>query len=302
VRDAPDRLESYSLVPAVNRDETQLALVGGQVAELWDVDSGRTLRHWQLPIGIMDAMVIPSSNEMILARVESRDGKRTPFDNRDRTNLNVIRVRNLLAPSGKEVLRDISGFEGRIGSAWLDPDGRKLIMLGSSSMDTDSRLRLACIDVRNGQALWSRLMTHNTYVVSEPTGKFLAWRVPGKDGMTLLDLSTGEDFGSWNPGSPVSRRGPRGLFLTNLASLPPTPLGRSGFSIQRAEGEVLVNFSFGPSWTNPVVDITADGRHLIWGNGDGTVAVCELEGVRKQLNRFGLGWPEAEEVKAVERR
>jgi len=301
VPDAPEQFESYSMHLVVNRDETRLALAGGKVAELWEVDSGRTLQRWPLPEGMMDAMEFPSSNESILSRLESRDGKRSPFDNRDPGNPNVFRVRNLLAPPGKQVLQEISGFEGRIETSGLDPDGRKLLILGSSSLGGNSPMKLAVIDLRTGQSLWSRSMDSDVGVLGGPSGTTLAWRVPGQDGMTLLDFSTGKDVGSWKPRSIVNGGGPRGLYFTNLDSLPPTPLGQRGFSLRRGEGEVLVNFSFGPSWTNPVPNFTSDGRHLIWGNWDGTVAVCELEEVQKQLNRFGLGWPEAEKSKPEER-
>ncbi len=216
------------------------------MAELWDVDSGRTLQRWPLPEGMMDAMEFPSSQELILSRLESRDGKRTPFDNRDPANPNVFRVRNLLAPPGKQVLREISGFEGRIGTAGLDPDGRKLTVLGSSSLDGNSPMKLAVIDLRTGQSLWSRSMDPHVEVSAGPSATTIAWRVPGQDGMTLLDslnrqgrwlLETRVDRpSSWAAGA---LRRPISIHCR------PHPLGQRGFSLRRGEGEVLFNFSFG---------------------------------------------------------
>jgi hypothetical protein len=39
-----------------------------------------------------------------------------------------------------------------------------------------------------------------------------------------------------------------------------------------------------------LVQFGPDGRHVAWGNVDGTVTVCDLEEVQKRLTEIGLGW------------
>jgi hypothetical protein len=33
-----------------------------------------------------------------------------------------------------------------------------------------------------------------------------------------------------------------------------------------------------------------DGRQLAWGNGNGSVSVCDLEEIQRRLAEVGLGW------------
>ena len=33
-----------------------------------------------------------------------------------------------------------------------------------------------------------------------------------------------------------------------------------------------------------------DGNHIVWGNQDGTVTVCDLNEVQRRLAGVGLGW------------
>jgi hypothetical protein len=35
---------------------------------------------------------------------------------------------------------------------------------------------------------------------------------------------------------------------------------------------------------------SAAGDRVAWGNGDGTVTVCDLEAIRTRLSTIGLGW------------
>ena len=64
----------------------------------WDVASGRTIDRWTLPEGLFDLAAYPARDELILARVESRDGQVIPYGNVDVANPNVFRVRDMLAP------------------------------------------------------------------------------------------------------------------------------------------------------------------------------------------------------------
>ncbi|MCI0535546.1 MAG: serine/threonine-protein kinase [Verrucomicrobiales bacterium] len=51
----------------------------------------------------------------------------------------------------------------------------------------------------------------------------------------------------------------------------------------------LVRFATGPR-DDAVADVSADASLLAWGTSASTVAVCDLEEVRRRLNTLGVGW------------
>ncbi len=38
------------------------------------------------------------------------------------------------------------------------------------------------------------------------------------------------------------------------------------------------------------IKFSPDGNHIVWGNQDGTVTVCDLNEVQRRLAGVGLGW------------
>jgi hypothetical protein len=39
-----------------------------------------------------------------------------------------------------------------------------------------------------------------------------------------------------------------------------------------------------------VTEFSPDGRHVVWGNSDGSVSVCDLDEVKRRLEKVDLGW------------
>ena len=63
---------------ALSPDGRRFAFSAGQVARLWDIETGEQLGSWDLPAGLLDLPVF-RGDRLLLTRVETKDGRGGPF-------------------------------------------------------------------------------------------------------------------------------------------------------------------------------------------------------------------------------
>src|SRR5262249_39009396 len=81
ILEVPEGYAYDSASLAFSRDGRQIAFSSGDHASLWDVATGRRLRNWTLPPGLVDFVAFPPSDDLLLFRVETKSGQRGPFRN-----------------------------------------------------------------------------------------------------------------------------------------------------------------------------------------------------------------------------
>src|SRR5205814_1145831 len=97
-----------SLGMAFDADGRRFACSGGHRAQLWDLQSERLIKQWDLHEGLCDALGFPTPNRLLLIRAETRSGRQGPFSNV--TDPRVVRIYDLLSPAPTKPLREITDF------------------------------------------------------------------------------------------------------------------------------------------------------------------------------------------------
>jgi WD40 repeat protein len=297
VRDPSRILASYTTGLTFSPEGDRLVVNVGCDVELWDVDSGRTLRRWTLPEGLFDNFAFPETGGLIAVRLETRDGRAVPFGNTDPHNPNVFRVRNLLAPPAQWHLKDITGYESHIHETQLTPDARLLTVRGVRTGEKQERISLATFDVATGRVVWSVSDTGRDIaeLVGSPRAGILGYGIGDPPETKFLERATGRAVGSWS--KRTTQLGPGWLNLAEEPETPGDPNSRRVRRLRRGEDQVLFNLlpelmsrASGP------IGFSDDGRYLIWGNVDGTISVCDIDQSLAELGKLGLraGLPEEE--------
>jgi serine/threonine protein kinase len=296
---------------AFSPDGRLFAFASGSRARVWEAASGREVRTVDLPPGLVDALAFdPSGKKLLLFRVETRTGK-PPLSNFPRDeHPRVGRFRDLLAAEPARWLAECTLYKGSIFSAEPACGGTAVAVLGFEEAGGD-KARLAVYDSGTGVRRWSvqrEPCPRTTRLQVDPAGEVVALAIPlGEDerrrllggpspvgghykGLIsvgedekgrLLDLATGRDLGSLPL---VGSLSPRAEYVSARVS-------GLAFSLFRRDGrEPLVTLGADLITTSIHSRFSRDGRFLAWGNGDGTVTVCDLPEVRRRLAEVGLGW------------
>lgn len=264
---------------AFSPDARLLAFSAGQEAQLWDIESGDLLRSWPLPPGLVDILAYPTTNELYLLRVETRQGTEMP-DSRApwQTHPRVCRLRNLLATGADRTIRVIEQFNVSVFVSAVSRDGRFFALEGLGG--TNRARSILAIEAASGRTVW-RVESTNTAawarLAFSSAGVRLGYRA---NGWQLSNLGATNELRHLR-NQPIAI-GPDGHLWATLR-YPQTPslvlyhdetplvsLGSQRFAIA----------------TPPQFD--SRGRLLAWGNSDGIVSVCDLGEMSRQLARYGV--------------
>jgi serine/threonine protein kinase/WD40 repeat protein len=275
---------------AFSPDGKQVAFSTGNkhrgVARLWEVGSGQKLRSWDdLPPSLHDHLCFHPSGKLLLFRVETKEGKLPPFREVPwKTNPRVCRLRDLLATDPGEPLWEKEEFKRRISSTIMTPDGRYIAADGSCNADNNSR-SVKLWDALTGEEKWSIPCARHTSggdSTLDPAGRLLAFKTSDDEQANLVEIPSGRSLGTLQG---LLRLGPEAKLLGGDGS-------PSGFALyKRFDQKPLVILGLDSVSSSSVWSpFNAIGTHVAWGNTDGTVTVCDIDTVQRQLAGVGLGW------------
>lgn len=212
VLEGPQGLVADSSALAFSPDGRRFAFSAGREAKLWDTETGEELGAWTLPDGLSDTLVFREPNQLMLLRMETRDGKTAPDGSTSPADHpRVLRLRNLLGDRPKEPLLTITDFNRHVHQSRAAPDGKYFVVGGIGGPNGDSR-SMNLYDAVTGEKLWT-LPSRASLDVGmsfqfDPTGKVLSFSDEGRT--ILLEMPTRAVLGSLDKGpkclSPGARR------------------------------------------------------------------------------------------------
>ena len=121
------------------------------------------------------------------------------------------------------------------------------------------------------------------WLAIDPTGElvFVGSRDLGRQKPTLRNVSTGEVVRSFDESS--GNPGPGGKLFIGDAP------GQQGVSLRNDGNRDLLALGIDQRIASNALFCT-DGKHVAWGNADGSVMVADLDEIRSRLAQVGLSW------------
>jgi serine/threonine protein kinase/WD40 repeat protein len=287
VLDTPAGLYQDNASLAISPDNRFLAFSTHRRAMLWEIDTGRMLRQWSLPIGLQDELVFQRPDRLLLARAETSDPSVAPYGDTDpRRYPRSCAVYDLL---GRNSLEPIQRFrEANLGlpNIAFSPDGTILVVDGRSGEPGKVEVRaITAYDVASGTRRWSVPSRLNkfekSWITFDPTGAFTIVR-SAPDTAVLLDTKTGQirnlddRLGMPGPGAKL------GIWVSsevNQARL-----------LERGRERPLLTIDI---LTTPIgLDrFTRNGRSIVGVSPLGDwITVCDLAEIQRRLAEVKLGW------------
>jgi serine/threonine protein kinase/WD40 repeat protein len=290
--EAPPGIYSDNTGLAISPDNRRVAFSSHRQARLWNIDSGRELGSWKLPIGLQDRLAFKGTEQLMLARAETHDSEVAPYGGTDPEKYpRHCAVYDLLGPQPTTPIRRIRDLNRAILSISLSPDGTAVVLDGYSGYGKQATRVVNAYELSTGARMWtlaSRLSSANPGGHQfDPTGKLVVVCIAHEndgDVQLLIEMPSGQFrgqvkiYGLVGPGAKqwISNTGnayEQGLFEQGRVA----PL----FAIDLRTPSFLLNADC----------FSRDGRYIVSTNplGD-TVTVCDLEELQRRLAEFHLGW------------
>jgi hypothetical protein len=280
---------------AFSPDGLQLAFSAGFQALLFNLESGRVERSWDLPGGLDGGLAFTDDNRLISARTETRDPRKLPLSNAVPTEFpRVVHVRNLMGSDSLKPLCAFDEFNWTVYAMGLSRDGRYLAIEGTGGPLGESRLA-RLYEASTGKLL-GPLVTEvsrppdGSVILFDPTGSVLGHVADPRRGLNLYAVPSRtlirEDVSNPISLSAGARRWLRSensiAFDGRVVSFALHQFDRNAPLVHLAmESELSGRCPFGP---DPC------GRFFAQGNRDGSVKVADLETIQRRLSQFSLGW------------
>jgi len=283
---------------AFSPDGRRLAFSGGHDARLWDLESGEEIRWWSFRQGqanhegFLDTLAFASPDQLLLLRMETKDGTVPPFGSDPMKHPRVIRLRNLLGPEPLKALAKIEDFNWHGHQAVMSPDGRIFAVEGINHSSGKSSRLINAYEGSTGKRFWSnttrRPLVNVAALRLDPSGKFLAFRAEDSYVGTLIEISSGRFLRTIDPIPHCLGPGSRFWLSPTAGSKDESP----GFSLfEQGHDHYRFKFGFDAFPASPLsFQFSTDGSHLTWGNTDGSVSVCNLKEIQRRLSDVKLGW------------
>jgi len=255
---------------AFSRDGRRFAYSAGTEARLWNLQTGRE-QSWRLPPAVVESLVFDAAGKNLLL---FRSEEKHP----------VCRVRNLFGARPEKPLWETDQFTGRVKSAELSADGLYLVVGGSRGPADREERSVKIFEAMSGHELWSLSGAggHQSDVYClDPTGRTLAVDPRGTGGADLVQVPTGRLLGSI--ANIPHFMAPDAAYWAGYVNEP-----RDCALYLRADSAPVVAIHC--SAYSQVSQFSADSQLAIWGNADGSVSVCDIQELRRELATIGLGW------------
>jgi WD40 repeat protein len=260
---------------AFSPDGRRFAYCAGTNAALWDLDSGKQIDAWMLPAGNVDWLSFQGdSGTLTLCRADF--SPQTEFQRH-------FCIRKLaIQGTGESTRKACEGYFNIYGAV-LACRGEIVVVEGTN----EKGRTIAAYNTADGAKLWSLPLSKTRVfadLTADPTGEFVALNLDNSLTATLLDALSGKSLGrterlptlapgagSWmlfgEPGGP--NRG-----FTLMASNISRPLLRVGIDASSTRSSCF----------------NSTGDLFAWGNGDGTVTLCNLKDIHRRLTQLNLQW------------
>jgi serine/threonine protein kinase/WD40 repeat protein len=282
--DAPRGASADNAAVAFSPDGREVAFATSGAARVWEIESGREVRAWQLPPALQDSLAWQAAGQLILVREETRDMRHGPFPSAPASeHPRVLRVRDLFAARPLEPLFELDEFRFGAFPVLLSPDGQHLAVLRVEE-GGQQRQAIKVFEVATGSVRWSYNAPRDVELFLDATGTLLGIRAGEQT--TLTELATGKLMATVNSGATAA--GPAGRLMVRSRA-GDYLVSRFGYSLfRRGEVAPLVDLSLDQNGWTPQFNV--DGRLLASGNPDGSVSVHDLIEIQRRLAGVGLGW------------
>jgi WD40 repeat protein len=292
VLDAPPGRFSDNSGLSVSPDGRRVAFSSHREARLWDIETGRELDRWRLPIGMQDTLVFRGPDRLLLARAESTDPEVAPYGDTDKAKYpRHCAIYDLLGGDPTTPTRKIRDLNLGILGVTLSPDGTTVVLDGYVGHGDQEVRTVNAYYLATGARLWSvpsrRPRSMGGAPLFDPLGKVLLVTTAFEDDWNhqlLIEMPSGrlrnqvKGYFGVGPNATVwaARIGAYGQCLFEQGrddSLLEIDIRTTPFPLDTGAGAY-----------------TRDGRFLMSPNRLDTVTVCDLAEIRHQLTKVGLGW------------
>ena len=278
VFDAPSGLFADNARLAFSPDAKRLAFAGHRTARVWDITSGKQVRSWPLPIGLVDFLIYAGDDRLYSFRVETPDPNVGPYSGSQKTHPRICKIRNLFAKEDKPV--EIKGFNWHVFGAAAAPSAKCFIVDGVGVVDRKGLRTVQAFDATTGKPLWSLPSTKKqdgAYLNVDSKGERIGVGLEDGSRRAILDAASGRLL-EQRSGAP-------------WAFAPEMRYWFQGDDELYSRGSDSYLFRVGIDEHAPGVStFNWAGTHFTWQNARGDVNVCDLKAVKDRLTEVGLGW------------
>lgn len=267
--DGPRGVTADNCAIAFSPDGSQLAMVAGREARLWEASTGENKRSWRLPGGYVDSLAFPSEDGLYLLRTEST---------------NRVRLRNLLSVAPLDPIQEFADFNVVTFDAARTVDGKFFVVEGIGETNRVRSRKLIVLESRTGRIVreipsikpdsWAMnvLSSHNAH---------LAYTLDGTNNLAV-DLN--------DPGRPPVaipfQPAALGPTLHLWAARGESALAGRGLSVFEGTTRTVTLGMDAELMNCAAFDST--GRWLAWGNKDGSVSLCDLQRLSREIQTAPL--------------
>jgi serine/threonine protein kinase/WD40 repeat protein len=275
---------------AFSPDGNRLACVSWREAVWWDVGTGKAVGNCRLPPGLGNSLAFQSPDKLLLFRVETEDMKHSPDSGAPADKFpRVCRVHDLLAKDAEKPLYSL------LGLVWFDTacpeDGSYFVAHGFVNTKEGRKYHYKAFESRTGKLLLDYEYDGKDGRGAAPMfhqgGKLLAFRHPGQEAGTFMEMPTGTPRGALSDDAAID---PAAEWWGRA---PTADSSKQWFGValyRRGTVGPVVTFSVDTISTGKDLKFDKTGTSFAWGTGDGTVLVYDLPKIRRRLASVGLGW------------
>jgi WD40 repeat protein len=266
-----------------------LVVAGGKEAHRWQVparpgEPPRRTDEWKMNPAWTNRLAVTPDGKILLCRNETQAGADLERV-KPATDPRCVRIYELRPGDTKREIARHDEHARRVYSIFAVPDGSCFIVDGLAKEGRTNNSIVAYSGQPNGK-LWELPLPETVYDGTarlDSSGTVLRYTVgPMKAFLRTLPYRSGLDASVDVEEVLALER--RYVFLPNSPEAPGLRVGTPGSTspLVTLDPDTIVNTS--------EVRFTPDGRFLVWGDGTGTVSVCDLEAVRARLTSVGMGW------------
>ena len=294
IAEAPEGYFTDNAAIALSADGSRLVCSAGTEAKLWDVGARRLLRRWKLAPALTEAAGFRPDGRLLLIRQETKGGKLPPAGNvaHPKNHPRVCRAYELPEQGDKTMVSEIPDFDWYVEHIAATPDAAYFAIQGTSTAPGEGVRLIHLYEGSSGKRVGSiptsippgGIATHMRF---DPKGTRLRVNVRREGGTEVFEIPSLKSIGGrsdpWCINVGASR------WITVLSERPDMPPSLVLKEQGRLAPLLRIARDVDASGTD-AMKFSQDGNHVVWGNQDGTVTVCDLNEVQRRLAAVGLGW------------